>query len=76
MLSGQVPFNGKDNQEIQEKILKGKFNFDHPSWTDVSEEAKSFVSRLLTYDESNRPSAILALKDNWIIKHCTIHLNH
>lgn len=36
-------------------------------WKDVSEEAKSFILKMLTVDPTKRISAEMGLKDPWII---------
>ena len=47
MLSGEVPFvsNGRSLHaaEIMNRIKKGDFSFDAPSWSNVSEEARQLV---------------------------------
>ena len=49
-----------------ECILDGAFDFNDPVWEEVSEEAKNFISYLLTYDEVKRPSAEEALQHPWL----------
>ena len=51
-----------------EKIEVGKYNFKNPVWQSVSNEAKEFVSYLLTYDAGKRPTAKEALEHAWITK--------
>ena len=36
MISGYPPFQGKDEEEIIQSVLKGKFTFDDDSWFSVS----------------------------------------
>jgi hypothetical protein len=43
------------------KVRVGKFNFDLPVWNQVSENAKDFIRKLLTYDPEKRPDAEKAL---------------
>ena len=43
------------------KVRAGKFSFADPSWANVSQEAKDFITRLLTFDVDQRPSAEKAL---------------
>jgi hypothetical protein len=33
-----------------EKVKTGEFNFDNPVWETISDDAKDFISKLLTYD--------------------------
>lgn len=39
-----------------------------PDWSRISPEAKSLISRMLTYDPAKRISAADALNDEWITK--------
>ncbi len=50
---------------IELKILKGEFNFDSKHWENISEEAKSLIRKMLTYDYKTRPSAEELLNDTW-----------
>jgi Serine/threonine protein kinase len=65
LLSGLPPFPGIGNEEIQAKILAGKYNMNIKSFEKVSSEAKALISKLLTYDPEKRISAEEALKDPW-----------
>ena len=66
MLSGELPFKGKNNKEMAEQILMGKYNFDSPAWKNVSNEAQQFIQKLLEIDPEKRYSASEALQDPWI----------
>lgn len=50
VLSGRPPFNGKDDDEIMRAVRKGKFDFGHQVWNNVSQQAKDFIGKLLTKD--------------------------
>jgi calcium/calmodulin-dependent protein kinase I len=43
MLSGAPPFYHADNFELFEIIRKGKYDFDAPVWTEISDEAKDLI---------------------------------
>lgn len=60
------PFNGSSDQEIMKKVRVGKFSFSDPCWSNISEKAKDLITKLLTYDPEQRPSAEEALKHPWI----------
>ena len=47
MLSGCMPFKGKDVKETLSKVKQGFVDFTLPVWSDISMEAKVFVSQLL-----------------------------
>jgi len=66
LLSGIPPFNGKDDQEIMKAVRKGKFSFSDKCWSSVSDQAKDFISKLLTLDQNARPTAAEALTHPWI----------
>lgn len=66
LLCGYPPFNGANDKQIIEAVLKGKFTLDEPEWDDVSDDAKDLVKRLLTLDPDRRISASEALQHRWI----------
>jgi len=43
------------------KVRAGKFSFSDPCWSSISDKAKDFISKLLTFDIDQRPSAEQAL---------------
>ena len=49
------------------KVKLGKFSFQDAVWGNVSDEAKDFITRLLTVDPSQRMSAAEALQHDWIV---------
>ena len=66
LLCGYPPFNGANDKQIIEAVLKGKFTLDEPEWDDVSDDAKDLVKRLLTLDPDRRISASEAIQHRWI----------
>lgn len=66
LLSGMPPFNGQSDQEIMKKVRVGKFSFSDPCWANCSDKAKDLITKLLTYDCDQRPSAEAALQHPWI----------
>jgi len=68
LLSGKVPFFGKTTDEMLNATLCGKYHFNDKAWKCISDEAKNAVSRLLTYESAERPSARELLGDPWIKK--------
>lgn len=69
LLCGYPPFNGANDKQIIEAVLKGKYTLDEPEWDEISEDAKDIVKRMLEYDPSKRISAGDALQHKWIKKH-------
>jgi len=65
LLSGDSPFGGCDTEgaekslkEIRRGIISGNFQFEPKDiWAEVSQDAKDFISRLLTTDPVTRPTA-------------------
>lgn len=68
LLCGYPPFGGQTDQEILKRVEKGKYAFEPPDWTNVSEEAKTLVRLMLTYEPQKRISAEEALNHAWITK--------
>jgi calcium-dependent protein kinase len=68
VLSGIPPFNGASDQEIMKKVKLGKFSFQDAVWGNVSDDAKDFITQLLTKDQDKRPTAEAALQHPWILK--------
>jgi calcium-dependent protein kinase len=66
VLSGIPPFNGATDQEIMKKVKSGKFSFNDPCWKSISDNAKDFITTLLTMNSEKRPSAADALNHPWI----------
>ncbi|KAF6005518.1 hypothetical protein F1559_005122 [Cyanidiococcus yangmingshanensis] len=65
MLSGKMPFYGKDDYEIMRRIVRAQYKFRDSEWAQVSDEAKSLVRSLLQVDPEQRLSAEGALRHPW-----------
>jgi serine/threonine protein kinase len=69
LLGGYPPFQAKDENDrdaLFAIIKKGKFRFHEKFWKEISPEAKSLVSDMLTVDVAKRPTADVLLKHNWL----------
>ncbi|CAK0853165.1 unnamed protein product [Prorocentrum cordatum] len=69
LLSGRPPFGtfADDDADIYDRIMSGDaVTMDGSDWMFVSEEARDFVSRLLTRDPVARPSAQDAAAHPWL----------
>ncbi|XP_058655413.1 myosin light chain kinase 3 isoform X3 [Onychostoma macrolepis] len=76
LLSGFSPFLGDDENETLNNILACKWNFEEDEFSEVSEEAKDFISKLLVVDKSWRIGATEALKHPWLsdpVVHFRLH---
>ena len=69
MLSGSLPFSGKDEHEIAKNVVYSKVDFDRkPIWKEISKEAKDFISKLLEKDLKKRIEMKAALEHPWFKK--------
>ncbi|KAH3764134.1 calcium/calmodulin-dependent protein kinase type IV [Pelomyxa schiedti] len=66
LVSGYLPFFADNQQELFEKILEGVFHFSQPVWTDVSPQAKDFITKTLTLAPASRPNAADCLRHPWL----------
>ncbi|XP_059358544.1 myosin light chain kinase 2, skeletal/cardiac muscle isoform X1 [Carassius carassius] len=66
LLSGLSPFLGDEDSETLNNILACQWNFEEDEFSEVSEEAKDFISKLLVVDKSWRIGATEALKHPWL----------
>nr|XP_057929589.1 myosin light chain kinase family member 4 isoform X2 [Doryrhamphus excisus]XP_057929590.1 myosin light chain kinase family member 4 isoform X2 [Doryrhamphus excisus] len=77
LLSGLSPFLGDDDNETLNNILACQWNFEEEEFTDVSDEAKDFITRLLVKSKSWRMSAAESLRHPWLSDrslHYNLHL--
>jgi len=51
------------------RVEKGMFNFDGDEWKNVSNEAKSFIRKMLEMDVNKRYDAHGCLEDPWVKKY-------
>jgi len=57
------------------KVRSGQFSFEDRVWQTISENAKSFIRALLTYNASDRPSAAQALQHPWITELASLQVD-
>ena len=70
MLSGSLPFIGKDEHEIAKNVVYSKVNFEKkPIWKEISNEAKDFIVKLLDKDLKTRMEMKAALEHPWFKKY-------
>ena len=62
LLTGKFPFFGKTENEIIEKILNQKIEFNDEIFEKISDEAKDLIKKCLIHDKNKRISAVEALK--------------
>lgn len=66
MLSGKMPFYGKDDVQCLRRTAAGQFAFPDREWASVSEDAKSLVKALLQIRPETRLTAKAALQHKWL----------
>lgn len=69
LLCGYPPFNGDNDAEILGKIKAGKFVFPEEEWDVISDEAKDLISKMLTFNPTDRFSASQCLSHKWLTEH-------
>ncbi len=69
LLSGKVPFPGRNELEIIGNVIKGEYHFNHEAFRDVSVECKDLICHLLEKDVSKRFTALQACNHPWILKY-------
>ena len=66
LLSGCMPFQGQNFDEVFEKVKAGSFHFDYVEFNHVSPTAKDLIQNLLVLDPEIRFSASDALAHPWL----------
>ena len=66
LLSGKMPFHGRNFKETFAKIVKGQWAFVGEIFEQVSENGKAFVRAMLQMDPKLRPTATQALQLPWL----------
>ena len=70
MLSGALPFIGKDQHDLAKSVVYSKLNFEeNPIWKEISNEAKDFITKLLDKDLKTRIEMKTALEHPWFKKY-------
>lgn len=66
ILTGRLPFPGKNTTEYLSNVVRGKPLFPAILWKDISDDAKSLVKALLNADPNKRLTSLAALQHRWI----------
>jgi len=66
LLCGYPPFYADNAPALFKKIMDVKYDFDDPSWDEVSEDAKNLIRRLLVKDPKERLTAKQCLEHKWV----------
>uniref|UniRef100_A0A8C3FP05 Uncharacterized protein n=1 Tax=Chrysemys picta bellii TaxID=8478 RepID=A0A8C3FP05_CHRPI len=68
LLSGDSPFQGNSDMETLHNITAAQWEFDEETFSEISQEAKDFISQLLQKDSSCRLPSDQALAHPWLQK--------
>lgn len=66
LLCGYEPFFDDNEAEMFKKIIKVDYEFDPQWWSEVSENAKDLIRKLLSRDPKQRLTAAQALAHPWV----------
>jgi len=67
LLMGRLPFEGSSTSEINTAIHESNYEDKAPNrWAKLSEQARDFLSKLLTRDPKARLSALQAMQHPWL----------
>lgn len=65
MLVGYPPFKARTDSGTLARVRAGTFSFERDGWSGVSSEAKDLITKMLTMDVTQRPSAAELLDHPW-----------
>jgi len=54
MLSGFPPFNGDNNKEVIQSVIRNQLHFNHPGFEKVSKESKEMIKSMLEKNPKKR----------------------
>lgn len=66
ILTGRLPFPGKNTTEYMRNVVTGKPLFPTILWRGISDDAKSLIKGLLNHDPNKRLTALGALQHRWV----------
>ncbi|KAG1688643.1 hypothetical protein DVH05_003568 [Phytophthora capsici] len=66
LLFGQFPFDARFMSQVEDKIVKGEFEYPEELEPMVSHQAKKFIEYLLVLNPRERPPAAMALQHPWL----------
>ena len=67
MVSGKLPFNSEDENEIARQVVYDEPNYTrNPIWKTISAECLDFIKRLLEKDQNKRMTIKEVLEHKWI----------
>lgn len=76
LLSGTMPFGGRNEKEIIQGIMRGNYQLTGGNWDRISPQAKNLIRKMIQSDPKLRISANEALHDKWISSHSVPQANN
>jgi len=76
ILCGYPPFYDADEKKLHAYITTAAYHFHEDHWNKVSDDAKSFIRRLLTLDPQTRMTAAEAMEHPWVSHSCNVNCTH
>ncbi|KAJ0477306.1 putative protein kinase CAMK-CDPK family [Helianthus annuus] len=73
LLTGVPPFDGANDKEIFDAILKGDPDMESLPWPNIHENAQQLVKDMLSFDPKKRPSAAEVLDHQWLKDNGVVH---
>uniref|UniRef100_A0A1I8ENE3 Uncharacterized protein n=1 Tax=Wuchereria bancrofti TaxID=6293 RepID=A0A1I8ENE3_WUCBA len=70
LLSGISPFLGDNDTETVRNVMLGNYTLDNEEFSQISNNAKDFVSKLLVLDPRGRLNVDQALRHPWLSEKC------
>jgi serine/threonine protein kinase len=74
LLSGKTPFEARSLRLIDWNILNKKVSFRGDDWSDISQEAKDFITYCLDRDQVRRPTINQLFRHPWIHSMTQTHI--
>ena len=68
LLCGYPPFDGESDEDIYKAIELGEVDFPEENWSQISQEAKNLIQKMLTLDINKRISALDSMQEPWFKK--------
>lgn len=65
LLSGSLPFDHESQKQTIKMTLENKLEFDLPCWSNISDDCKDIINRLLDKDPKTRITLDKALSHKW-----------
>lgn len=73
LLSGISPFRGDTDRDTLQRVQAGQINFDPEAFSNVSDDAKDFIAKLLVFADYGRLNVQQALEHPWLKRADRLH---